>query len=154
MTNKILLSGIAAMSLMGCATADEPLPLVFARTQTVGVAVAGSVPDQGASITLGYSDRNLAVVPTTTREGHPIRSIAPDGDNPDVHFDDALSVLGQFAVNAKAANPEVGLGTFFSTGMASRTLAAGFRDQLAGTRPATPAAPTPATPAPGAGGSE
>lgn len=137
MKKTILLGGAALFALAGCASVDEPLPLVFARTQTVGVAVAGSVPDQGASLTLGFSDRNLAIVPTTTRGGQPIRSTAQGG------FDDALSVLGQFEVNANATEVETGLGTFFSTGGASRTLAAGFRAKLAGSNPAPNPAPTP-----------
>jgi hypothetical protein len=136
MIKTILLGGIAALSLASCTTADQPMPLVFARTQTVGVSIAGTVPDQGAHLTLGYSDRNLAVVPTTTNQGGEIRSTATENNQP---FNDALSVLGQFAINAKASNVETSLGTFFSTGLAARNLAEGFRDKLRGFGPAASA---------------
>lgn len=138
MMKMIFFACVAAMPLAGCATSpDEPVPLVFGRTQTVGVSVSGSVPEQGAHLTLGFSDRNIAVVPTTTRAGTGIRGQVP---SPDGVFDDALSVLGQFEVNADATNVETSLGTFFSTGMASRLLAEGFRCKLGGA-PACPPSP-------------
>ena len=125
---KLLTAFLASLPLGACATGpDQSLPLVFARTQTAGVSVAGSVPDQGAHLTIGYSDRNLAVVPTTTAKGDPIKSVATEGDQP---FEDAYSVLGQFELNANAQSVNAGLGTFFSTGMASRTLAEGFRCKM------------------------
>lgn len=129
MRRTILLGGLTALSLTACTTADQQMPLVFARTQTVGVSIAGSVPDQGAHLTLGYSDRNLAVVPTATVRGELIRSTATQNNQP---FNDALSVLGQFEINAKASSVETSLGTFFSTGLAARNLAEGFRDRLRG----------------------
>jgi hypothetical protein len=150
MRNIFLPAGAIILALAGCTSTEEQLPLVFARTQTLGVSVAGSVPEQGGNITLGFSDRNLAVVPTTTRAGESIRSIARDTTNPEAQFDDALSVLGQFEVSSEASAPRVGLGTFFSTGMASRTLAAGFRDRLKGSVAPAPN-PRPPVPAPDPG---
>jgi hypothetical protein len=153
MRKTILLGGLAAMSLTACTTADQPMPLIFARTQTVGVSVAGSVPDQGAHLTIGYSDRNLAIVPTTGRDGQPIRGIARDPTNPHADFQDSLSVLGQFELSAKAADVSAGLGTFFSTGMAARNLAEGFRDKVrgfgsSGRTPPSPPPPNPPAPGP------
>jgi hypothetical protein len=149
---KILLLGGTALTLGACAGAEQGVPLVFARTQTVGVSITGSVPDQGAHLTLGFSDRNIAIVPTTTSRGVAIRGIARDPVNPRADFQDSLSVLGQFEVSAKAADVSAGLGTFFSTGMASRTLSEGFRDKLRGHlpvgRPANPPAANPPAPAP------
>lgn len=130
MNAKLFLGCVAALPLSACTTADQPMPLVFARTQTVGISVAGSVPDQGANVTIGFADRNLAVVPTTTANGDPIRSKATDAAGQP--FDDALSVLGQFEANASGQNVSAGLGTFFSTGLAARNLAEGFQDKLAG----------------------
>src|SRR5687768_9118905 len=127
MKNKFLMCCMAALPLAACTTSDQAMPLVFARTQTVGVSVAGSVPDQGAHITIGYADRNLAVVPTTTPNGERIKSVATEGDQP---FEDAYSVLGQFELSTDAQQVSAGLGTFFSTGMASRTLAEGFRCKM------------------------
>lgn len=119
-----LVTGLAGLPLGACTTADQPMPLVFGRSQTVGISVAGSVPDQGAHVTIGFSDRNVAVVPTTSPNGEAIRATATDG------FNDALSVLGQFEANAAAKDVNAGLGTFFSTGMASRLLAEGFSCKL------------------------
>ena len=124
MNGKLLIGCIAVLPLAACTTADQPAPLIFGRTQTVGISVAGSVPDQGAHLTIGFADRNLAIVPTSTVKGEPIRAQATDG------FTDALSVLGQFEANANAKDVSAGLGTFFSTGMASRYLSEGFSCKL------------------------
>ena len=125
MKRTFLLGGAIGLSLVGCATAEEGMPLIFGRTQNVGISVAGSVPDQGAHLSIGYTDRNLALVPTTTSRGDRIRSMAGDG------FEDTLSVLGQFKANASGgASVEAGLGTFFATGLAARSLADGFRCEL------------------------
>ena len=130
-------AALTALTLGACTTADQPMPLVFGRTQSIGIGVQGSAADQGASITLGFNDRNIAVVPTTTMAGNNIRSIATGED--DLPFEDSLSVLGQFEANAKATDVGVSLGTFFSTGMAARNLAEGFADRLANsTRPPPP----------------
>ncbi len=147
MRKMILLGGIAALSLGGCTTGQQGMPLVFGRTQTVGVSVAGSVPDQGAHLTLGFSDRNIAIVPTSAPNGDPIRSVAPDPTVPGAQFQDSLSVLGQFEVNANATNVSTSLGTFFSTGLAARNLAEGFRDKLRGF--GTPASTGSVIPKPG-----
>lgn len=128
MNAKLLICCIAALPLAACTTADQPMPLVYARTQTVGISVAGSVPDQGANVTIGFADRNLAVVPTTSPNGDPIRATATNG------FNDALSVLGQFEATAEGTGVSAGLGTFFSTGMASSHLAAGFSCKMAPTQ--------------------
>src|SRR5687768_2375050 len=139
----LLATGPSALLLGACTTADQPMPLVFGRTQTIGIGVQGSAADQGASITLGFNDRNIAVVPTTTMGGQSIRSVAPEPTQASAQYQDALSVLGQFEANAKATSPEVSLGTFFSTGLAARNLAEGFRDKLRGSGPPPPPAPPP-----------
>lgn len=124
MNAKLLMGCLAVLPLAGCTTADQGMPLVFGRTQTVGISVAGTVPDQGAHVTIGFSDRNVAIVPTTSPGGDRVRSMAGDG------FEDALSVLGQFEANANGTNVSAGLGTFFSTGLAARSLADGFRCKM------------------------
>ena len=139
-------AALAALTLGACTTADQPMPLVFGRTQTIGIGVQGSAADQGASITLGFNDRNIAVVPTTTMEGTAIRSVAPEPTLASAQYQDALSVLGQFEANAKATDVGVSLGTFFSTGLAARNLAEGFRDKLSGSKSSP--APAPNAPPP------
>ena len=143
--NKLLITIAAALPLAGCATSEQGSALIFARTQTFGVTIAGSVPDQGAQLTMGFGDRNLAVVPTTQSNGEQIR-----GTGEDSNFQDALSVLGQFEASGSGQNVSASLGTFFSTGNASRLLAQGFSCRLGPTQgvceapTATAAAPTPA----------
>lgn len=139
MKKMILLAGIPAMALAGCQGVEQGVPLVFARTQTVGISVAGSVPDQGAHLTLGFADRNIAIVPTTQSNGNPIRSRATESDQP---FEDSLSVLGQFQASAEGgAGVSAGLGTFFSTGLAARNLAEGFACGMGLDCPAAETAP-------------
>jgi hypothetical protein len=142
MKKTLPLGGIAALTLAACTTAQQGMPLIFGRTQTVGVSVAATVPDQGAHLTLGFSDRNIAIVPTTTPSGELIRSNATE-------FNDALSVLGQFEVTtAGGTQVSAGLGTFFSTGLAARNLAEGFRDKLRGFGDSMPAGNTVPKPGP------
>jgi hypothetical protein len=93
------------------------------------MTLAGSVPDQGAQLTLGYGDRNLAVVPTTQTNGEAIRGTGQGSD-----FQDSLSVLGQFEASGKASDVSASLGTFFSTGNAARLLAQGFSCKLGPTQ--------------------
>ncbi len=129
---KILMTCLPAILLAGCATTEVGAPLVFARTQTFGVDIAGSVPDQGAHLTMGFGDRNIAVVPTTQSNGDRIRGTGRGSGN----FEDALSVLGQFEASGRADNVSATLGTFFSTGNASRLLAEGFSCKLGPTQDA------------------
>jgi hypothetical protein len=128
MKTKLLIGCLAALPLAACTTADQPMPLVFGRTQTLGIGIQGSAADQGANLTLGFNDRNIAVVPTTTMQGGNIRSISTDKNGEP--FEDSLSVLGQFEANGNAKNVEASLGTFFSTGLAARKLAEGFKARL------------------------
>ena len=122
----VVLSGLV---LSGCAT-TENMPLVFGQSQTVGITIGGSATDQGAEFTLGYKDKNFAVVPVTVKQ--------KDGNSTQVRaqasagFEDALSVLGQFEVTSSTNSNNVGLGKFFATGNAAKTLADGFSSKLSG----------------------
>jgi hypothetical protein len=132
----IAMAGLASLPLAGCATGDQPTPMVFGRTQSVGIGVQGSAVDAGGSVTLGFNDRNIAIVPTTTMQGGNIRSIStgPNG----APFEDSLSVLGQFEASGSAKDVGASLGTFFSTGLAARHLAEGFKARLRGQAAGTP----------------
>lgn len=135
-----------ASSLCGCST--ENLPLVYGQSMDVGITISGSMPEQAAELTLGFRDKNIAVVPTTRQAQVP--------DKTGTHLD-ALSVLGQFETEAEAAQPKVSLGKFFATGMAAKTLADGFKCQLGKDappkecRPDAAPVPAPAAAAPGDG---
>ncbi len=120
-----VLSG--TLILGGCGEWKNP-PLLFGQSQSVGITISGSTTDQGAELTLGYRDRNFAIIPVTVRHGSgdSTQIIADAGAG----FQDALSVIGQFEVNAKAQTPEVSLGKFFATGIAAQKLADGFAAKL------------------------
>lgn len=127
--NKIGLLMLPALALLGgCATSTPNMPLVFGQTHTVGLAIGASTADQGAELTLGYQDRNIAIIPVTVAQpggaNTQVRSSAGEG------FEDALSVLGQFELDSSARGPSVGLGKFFATGNAAKTLADGFQQKL------------------------
>lgn len=135
-------SGLAAAGLLGgCATAPGTTMLVFGQTTTVGIAVGGSVTDQGASFSLGYQDRNFAIVPATVQQADgaatQVRSIASAGSRQT--SEDALSVLGQFDVQSSTdgqGRVDIGLGKFFATGLAAKVLADGFSARIARSVPA------------------
>jgi hypothetical protein len=123
----------AAILTSACSTQGNTM-LVFGQTQTLGISIGGSATDQGATFTLGYQDKNFAIVPATVRQ--------PDGSSTQVlstvgnpnskpgQSQDALSVLGQFSVNTSTKSADVGLGKFFATGLAAQKLADGFSEKL------------------------
>ena len=120
------------LALAGCSPVANP-PLLFGQTHTVGIAVHGSTTTQGADLTVGYRDFDIAIVPVTatnaaTGEVVPIRSNVRGVDGG--VGTNALSVLGQFDVRAESAAPGVGLGKFFATGLAADKLADGFSEKL------------------------
>ena len=127
-TFRIPLLGIVLL-ITACAS-NQQAPLVFGQSNTLGISIAGGASQQGADFTLGYKSRNIAVVPVTAQtspnETRQIGSAAAPGE-----FEDAFSVLGQFDVKTDTTQGNVGLGTFFATGGAAKTLADGFSCKLA-----------------------
>jgi hypothetical protein len=134
-TRAVLIVAVAA-TLTGCHTAPS---LVFGQSHTVGISMGGAASDAGAELSVGYKDRDIAVVPVAivSKDGAvnaqtmPVRSQVASrrGNGIDT---DSLSVLGQFEVNANAKNQDVGLGKFFATGLAAQKLADGFACKLSG----------------------
>ena len=110
-----------------CADIKNP-PLLFGQTQSVGISVSASAPDQGGELTIGYKDRNFAVIPVTVaqKDGASTQIKSTAGNE----HQDALSVLGQFEVSASAPEGAASLGKFFATGNAANKLADGFKDKL------------------------
>lgn len=125
----------SAWLLQGCAN-NQNMPLLFGQSHTVGITIGGSTTEQGVDFTLGYKDKNFAVVPVTVKHANgdstQIRSQATPG------HEDALSVLGQFQVNSDTTAANVGLGKFFATGIAAKTLADGFKAKLGATAASAP----------------
>lgn len=132
---------LAATVGAACTTQGNTM-LVFGQTQTVGISIGGSVTDQGASFTLGYQDRNFAIVPATVRQAdggssQVVSTVDASGGEGGEggKGEDALSVLGQFSVISNSKTADVGLGKFFATGLAAQKLADGFSAQLAADGP-------------------
>jgi len=127
----LLLSGVA-LACAGCAT-NQPVPLLFAQSQTLGVSIGGTAQEQGVDMTLGFRDRNLAIVPVSTPQagGTYTQLAAKVTADDNASGSDAFSVLGQFDANTDAKTAKVGLGKFFATGIAARRLADGFSRRLA-----------------------
>jgi len=149
----LLLSGVA-LACASCAT-NQPVPLLFAQSHTLGVTIGGTAQEQGVELTLGYRDRDIAVVPVSVPQAGgtntQLNSTVPaDTASDSAVATDAFSVLGQFDTTSDAKAAQVGLGTFFATGLAAQKLADGFSTKLAGGHGATPVATAPATAAPAA----
>jgi len=141
----IAMSGCAVVAVVlasgGC-NIPENQPLIFVQAHTLGISATTTGSQATPELTLGYRDLDVALVPIVAN-GQLVQSNAVDAQGH--NFPDAYSVLGQFNVNTAAGTaPNVGLGTFFATGGAARSLATGFAKQLAG----TPATKTQNTPAP------
>jgi hypothetical protein len=152
---RILLAIGLAAQLAGCNIPDST-PLIFLQTTTVGISATTTAAQGTPELSLGYRDVDLAIVPVIAG-GKKIAGKAPvnpDGSlNPPApdnaalalttadgkkskSFSDALSVFGQFQVDTSAAvtsGPSAGLGKFFATGLAARSLATGYECKLAGT---------------------
>lgn len=116
---------------------DRPYqrPLVYARTDVYGVDIAGSTAEQGSNFTLGYGNRNLALVPivAVSGGGRPSDLLGGDGKT----LKDAYSVLGQFSANTQTKRLGFGLERYFATGIAAQNLAGGLRAAIAATKPAS-----------------
>lgn len=119
----------AFLIISGCAT-NQNLPLIFGQSQTVGISIGGGTSEQSVDFTLGYKDKNVAIVPVAIEvsAGNHAQVGSMSGEN----FDDSFSVLGQFEVNTDTSKGDVGLGKFFATGAAAKALADGFADKLGG----------------------
>ncbi len=113
-------------SLCGCAT-DSNMPLLFGQTHTLGITISSGATSQGGEFTLGYKDADIAVVPVTVKQENGSSTLVKstvEGSQ------DAMSVLGQFQVSTATTSNDVGLGTFFATGIAAQQLATGFKHKL------------------------
>lgn len=113
--------------------------MYFAQYSSFGLIFSASPTDEGGGLTIGWKDRNLAIVPVVQRDflGEP-SPIFSKHYNSSVHGRDpnnfdAYSVLGQFEFdkeNSTSAAIQVGLGKFFTTGVAARRLSEGFKEKL------------------------
>jgi hypothetical protein len=125
----------AVAALSGCSSSPS---LVFGQSHTVGITMGGAASEAGAELSIGYKDRDIAVVPvaivakdgTLNKDG--MVSSQVSSENTDGYDTDSLSVLGQFQVDANTKDGTAGLGKFFATGLAAQKLADGFSCKLSG----------------------
>ena len=134
-----LLKLLVPVALGGALSACSTSPvLVFGQSHSVGITMGGGASDAQAELTVGYKDRDIAVVPVAivskdgavNKDTIAVRSTVGSAGQGGSQDTDALSVLGQFQVNAKSQTPDVGLGKFFATGLAAQKLADGFACKL------------------------
>jgi hypothetical protein len=132
---------VLLLPLVGCQSTGD-LPLLFGQSDTIGISIGASPAEQSGELTLGYKSRNVAVIPLVTMQpdGAKTAVTATVTDEAGNVSQDAMSVLGQFEADARAAPARASLGKFFATGLAARYLAQGFADELAGRAPADGAA--------------
>ena len=104
---------------------DRPYqaPLLFVRTDVVGIDIGGSLAEQGLQFNLGYTNRNLALIPVyAPGAGNTVVGITGGTERTAEPSHDAMSVLGQFKVNTETARLGLGLNRYFATGVAARNL--------------------------------
>ena len=117
-------------------TSRSGAKLIFAQYEYLALAIDGSVIDQGIKLTLGFRDKNVALIPVLGRDAQG-KLIRLESRNP-ASGQDAYSVLGQFEstndVNADTDNAgrtiSSSLNSFFSTGAAAVILSGGFKVKL------------------------
>jgi hypothetical protein len=111
------------LALANCSPTNNP-PLVFAQHQTFGARLHGSIAEESTSLTVGYKDRDMVIIPVSgTERGRVVPICAMAGSKRD-----SLSVFGHFKgdakITTKATTAE--LNSFFATGVAADQLAAGY----------------------------
>ncbi len=105
--------------------ADRPyqMPLIFMRTDAAGIDIGGSLAQEGLQFVIGYSNRNLALIPVAAHSaGNKEVMIAAYGSNTADNQLDTLSVVGQFKAETATAGLNLGLQRYFATGVAARNL--------------------------------
>ena len=98
-------------------------PLVFMRTDVYGFDIGGSLAEKGLQFVLGYSNRNLAFIPTNSwgADGN-VGRISGDESGKGQRPRDTLSVVGQFDAKTQTSRLGYDLNRYFATGVAARNL--------------------------------
>lgn len=114
-------------------------PLVYARSDVVGMDIAGSPAEQGAAFTFGFGTRNVALVPVIAKDadGKVSHLGGSDGTKP-AQDRDAFAVLGQFASTTELKGLGFCLERYFATGMAAQNLGRGLARAAANAASAAP----------------
>ncbi len=120
------------LGLSACATSGSPL--IFGEAVNFGVTANVGPDSQGFDFTLGYKDKNLAIVPVAIVTDDKVRKILAHHTKCTKRHD-ALSVFGQFTSQGnwsmlsteQEKKGAIKLDRFFATGLAAATLADGYR---------------------------
>jgi hypothetical protein len=111
------------------ATATEILPaLVFGQSDTFGLNVGVSAADKGADFTLGYSGRNIAIMPVFAEDG--LGKFQGVGSANAHGAVDSFSVIGQFKADTAGTAKSIDLDRFFATGLAAQELSSGLQIKI------------------------
>jgi len=125
------------------AAADGPYqsPLLFMRTDVIGIDIGGTLAQHGLQFVLGYGNKNLALIPVVAldADGKPT-NIAGTSDSPNSDQLDTMSVVGQFHARTDTQGLDLGLDRYFATGIAARNLSDNIARWAAVKAPAPPAA--------------
>jgi hypothetical protein len=98
-------------------------PLVFMRTDVLGFDIGGALAEKGLQFVLGYTNRNLAFIPTYSKgEKGEVGRIVGGDTAKSGNSKDTLSVFGQFQANTQTAKLGYDLERFFATGVAARNM--------------------------------
>jgi len=132
------------LGLSACATSGSPL--IFGEAVNFGVTANVGADSQGFDFTLGYKDKNLAIVPVAIVTDDKVSRIQSHHTKCTKRHD-ALSVFGQFTSQGNwpmlSTEPEkkgaIKLDRFFATGLAAANLADGYRKGMQA-EPCTPEA--------------
>ena len=65
--SKRLLIAVSVLGLAGCGNVDSA-HLVFGQQHTVGIDISLTAPEQGGSLSLGYKDKNIAIIPVAAKK--------------------------------------------------------------------------------------
>lgn len=133
-----LLVASASCALAACGAPNPPL--VFADSATIGLGLGNDAATAGASATLGYKHRSVAIVPVSVLysdgKASPIKGYGA-GPLSEDKFHDALSVFAVFDASSAQSQSQSGsnavrVGQIFSTGAAAQALTRGYGCKLAG----------------------
>jgi hypothetical protein len=116
---------ISSLAALASCSSNGDAPLVFVQAHSLGIVAAANGSQATPELTLGFRDVDVALVPVTAG-GAPLKGVI---EKPGEHYDDALSVFGQFNAGT-AVGPTANLGKFFATGQAAKRLADGYAAQL------------------------
>jgi hypothetical protein len=129
-TRKPIRAMLGALALAGCGNVDSA-HLVFGQQNTVGLDINLTAPEQGGALSLGYKDRDIAIIPVVVKEGESYKLTGSTNAKDGSDENDAYSTLGQFDMKSGQNGAlSAGLGKFFATGLAAQKLADGFKAKL------------------------